>query len=1091
MKPIEQTPQSHKILSTAKSILLVIFIISTPLLKQQLKSNTYIQMPQKSKIPGEEKFILRDIPNLQKFSSYSKLFLSDLILDGYNRIERYRPSEKILQKYPVTVIGQRYYIGALIKVNREFSESELLKYGVLIGTKAGDIISAKVPIENLERLSSENGIDFIQIDEPLKPQLDQVRIFTFTNYVHQGYQLPKPYTGKNVIVGIIDRGFDFTHPVFWDTSLTTYRVKRVWLMENDSGNPPPGYSYGTEVVGERNIRDLLYDFKDESHGTHVAGIAAGGFSGSGTHTYKGMAPESELVLISAGGRATNFIDGINYIFNYASSINKPAVVNLSWGGYIGPRDGTSLFDKAVDFLVGPGKIVVGSAGNEGSDPVHLTKDFTSTDTLVYTFVEFYSPLWGKTAGGKAGVDIWGDKNTSFSVFVGIYNTIKNSWEDYTPVISSNFNALYVDTLYDDDLFSPDLCFVTITAVDKSPLNDKPNIQIYFDNTDQDAFDENDYVVIGIIGRNTNIHAWLARIEPCYFTNKGYGYPVKSGDVDYTIMEIGGTGKSIISVGAFTTKNEYKDINGITRRAPFYTGIGEIAPFSSRGPTVDGRIKPDITAPGNVVVSALSRFDSRYGLNSKEVVSWLTDETNIWLFGALQGTSMSAPVVTGMIALMLEVNPQLDQNKIKQIIQTTAITDDYTGTIPNNTWGWGKVNTYSSLRKILSPTIQLTWISKSPMPTSRSWAPAVEYNGKIYVIGGCSSNKPEQFKNPVATLEVYDPVTDTWQSLAPMPSPRIAPVAVALNGEIYVIGGFDPYYYWSANPTVEIYNIATNTWRKGPRLPYGCSWAAGVVLNGKIYVLGGVGYHYYNTTQIFDPSTNTWTLGPSFTGGRYLCAATTYNGKIYLIGGDSWETGSSIVYNDIQEYDPRTNTWTSKTPMPTPWTNLSAIAHNGKIYVFGGNAMARVYDISSDSWQDIISNHDSSDAFSVCLYNNTIYRFGGGGWGPTKNIVQCASLTIIPVKENTSVISSNFALHQNYPNPFNSTTTIEFEISERASVNLIVYDILGREIEKLVDKELEPGRYKVNFNVVNLPSGVYFYTLKTAKFTQTNKMLLIK
>ena len=1084
-------PLLNTALSLSKTITIaIIFIILAPSFKQPAKPNTPIQIPQKLNPQDERKFLLKDIPNLHKFSSYSKLFLSDLILDGYKKIETYQPSEKILQKYPVKTIKHRYYIGALIKINEKFNESDLLKYEVLIGTKVANIISVKVPIENLEHISSINGIDFIQIDEPVKPQLDQARIFTLANYAHQGYQLPKSYTGEDVIVGIIDQGFDFTHPAFWDTTLTRYRIKRVWLMEDNSGNPPYGYNYGTEVVGEQNIRNLLYDFKDKSHGTHVAGIAAGGFSGSVTHIYKGIAPEAELITISTSGGKDNFIDGINYIFNYARSVNKPAVVNLSWGSHIGPHDGTSLFDIAVDSLTGPGKIVVGSAGNEGDNPIHLTKDFTSTDTLVYTFVEFS----GETPNGKAIIDIWGDKNTTFSVFVGIYNTVKNSWEDYTPIIPSSFNGSYVDTLYDDDLFFPDLCFVTITTVSMSPINNKPNILINFDNTDQDALDENDYFVIGIIGRNTKIHAWLTSIQPQYrgyFTNKGYSYPVKPGDTDYTVGEIGGTGKNIISVGAFTTKNTYTDFNGRTQVIPFYAPVGEIAPFSSKGPTADGRIKPDISAPGNVIVSALSRFDSHYDLNSKEVVSGLTDGTNIWLFGALQGTSMSAPVVTGTIALMLEANPQLSPSQIKQIFQTTSITDNYTKTTPNNSWGWGKLNTYASLKKILSPTKQLTWINKSPMPTPRSWAPAVEYNGKIYVIGGCSSNKPEQFKNPVATLEVYDPATDTWQSLAPMPSPRVAPVAVVLNGEIYVIGGFDPYYYWSANPTVEIYNIATNTWRTGPKLPYGCSWAAGVVLNDKIYVLGGVGYHYYNTTQIFDPSTNTWTLGPPFTGGRYLCAATTYNGKIYLIGGDTWETGSNMVYNDIQEYDPRTNTWTSKTPMPTPWTGLSAVAHNGKIYVFGANATARVYDISSDSWQDIISNHDSSDAFSVCLYNNTIYRFGGGGWGPTKNIVQCANLTITTVKENTNIISSNFALHQNYPNPFNSKTTIEFEIPEKAHVNLTIYDILGREIETLVDKELEPGKYKFNFDANNLPSGIYLYTLKTPKFTKTNKMILIK
>ena len=93
------------------------------------------------------------------------------------------------------------------------------------------------------------------------------------------------------------------------------------------------------------------------------------------------------------------------------------------------------------------------------------------------------------------------------------------------------------------------------------------------------------------------------------------------------------------------------------------------------------------------------------------------------------------------------------------------------------------------------------------------------------------------------------------------------------------------------------------------------------------------------------------------------------------------------------------------------------------------------------------------------------------------------------EENT--IPKSYALYQNYPNPFNPSTTIEFDIPERTNVKLIVYDILGREVETIIDKELEPGKYKLNFTATNLPSGVYFYTLKTPKFTKTNKMLLIK
>jgi streptogramin lyase len=86
---------------------------------------------------------------------------------------------------------------------------------------------------------------------------------------------------------------------------------------------------------------------------------------------------------------------------------------------------------------------------------------------------------------------------------------------------------------------------------------------------------------------------------------------------------------------------------------------------------------------------------------------------------------------------------------------------------------------------------------------------------------------------------------------------------------------------------------------------------------------------------------------------------------------------------------------------------------------------------------------------------------------------------------------SFILYQNYPNPFNPATTIEFDIPERTQVKLIIHDALGYEIKVLLDKDLEPGKYKLNFDARDLPSGVYFYTLRTPKFTKTNKMLLIK
>ncbi len=99
--------------------------------------------------------------------------------------------------------------------------------------------------------------------------------------------------------------------------------------------------------------------------------------------------------------------------------------------------------------------------------------------------------------------------------------------------------------------------------------------------------------------------------------------------------------------------------------------------------------------------------------------------------------------------------------------------------------------------------------------------------------------------------------------------------------------------------------------------------------------------------------------------------------------------------------------------------------------------------------------------------------------------------IFDVERLSDVMPTSFKLYQNYPNPFNPTTTIEFDIPERTNVKLIICDILGREVEKLVDSELEPGRYKVNFNARDLSSGVYFYRLEAGKFIDVRKMILMK
>jgi hypothetical protein len=200
-------------------------------------------------------------------------------------------------------------------------------------------------------------------------------------------------------------------------------------------------------------------------------------------------------------------------------------------------------------------------------------------------------------------------------------------------------------------------------------------------------------------------------------------------------------------------------------------------------------------------------------------------------------------------------------------------------------------------------------------------------------------------------------------------------------------------------------------------------------SGGLAKFDGVNWTVYNTSNSGLPDNYVRAIAIDGQGNKWIG---TDGGGLAKFDGVRW-----TVYN------------TSNSGLPDNWVNAIAIDGQGNKWIgtFGGGL--------------------------------AVYREGG---------------VIIPpveVKEKSNEIPTNFALYQNYPNPFNLSTTIEFDIPERTSVKLIIYDILGREIETLIDKELEPGKYKINFTATNLPSGVYFYTLKTPKFTKTNKMLLIK
>ena len=603
--------------------------------------------------------------------------------------------------FVISQINNNSFVNAFIKVNEELSPDELIHLGVIIGTKAGNIWTVKIPIASLTNfISIEKGINVIELDQAISSDLAAARSATRVDDVHNGYVLARGYSGKDVVVGILDVGFDYTHPTFYSEDGSRYRVKRIWEQKS-TGTPPASYSYGHELTDSAAMLVLQSDRPDESHGAHVAGIAAGSGYGGNGNEFRGIAYESDIVLIGitpaqsqwVNTGMTDIVDGLNYIFQYAEAQGKPAVANLSWGCSIGPHDGSSLFSQAVDNLTGPGKIFTVSAGNNGERNLHLHKEFSDSDTLLRSFINWNSGFPER----KTWIDVWGESGENFCVDLRTYKG---------PNVSSTTNFICSDGGSLDTILitsNGDSVFVNLTA-NIDALNGKPHA--FFDIYSQ----TNDLVAISVKASSGSAHVWMGYVSDTrgyYNEFVTFGFPEAStGDNAYTVGEMACT-KSAIAVGAYASKINFTNIAGQGLSYATYVDAGDIVPFSSHGPTTDGRHKPDITAPGLTLASAVNSFDADYlpgGSSYNSVVHQYTDPSTShdYYYGESSGTSMSAPMAAGIIALLLEEDPMATPEEIKSLFELTASRDEFTTPDPDpNVWGPGKINAYAAMSMLLA------------------------------------------------------------------------------------------------------------------------------------------------------------------------------------------------------------------------------------------------------------------------------------------------------------------------------------------------------------------------------------------------------
>ncbi len=548
-----------------------------------------------------------------------------------------------------------------------------------------DILTADIPLEKIKEIALLDAIISIDGSNYRYSSMDISRTDIKADQVHNGIGLPRGFKGNNVIVGVLDSGIDWKHNDFKNTTSGS-RIQYLWDMSGSS-NPPSGYTYGREYTKSQIDANQCYETDADDgggHGTHVTGTATG--NGNAIGNYIGIAPESQIIFVKGFRSGPGFADadvvnGCNYIFTKAASLNKPCVINLSLGGHYGSHDGTSLYEKALSNLTGNGKIIVAAAGNEGASMNHLS--YTTGGTGLSTARQSF---WMINENSTiSAVDMW--YNSPGQIYVGLaaYDAQFN--------LIGNTNAIAPGQKIEDAPFiveGTNYGYVTIDAsVTSDPNNGSRRVVFAIDSHNGAVGIRNCYWTIYTYGSGT-FDAWCFT-GGNFTTDNNPSIGLYPGD---NIKSIGipSTALKLLSIGAYVTKTQWTDIDGQTWGQGGNPVLQSRATFSSMGPTRDGRIKPDLSAPGEVIVSSLSSFLTIGGNG--------TPRAHIVLGGKhqkMQGTSMASPHVTGVIALMLERNRGLDYQSAYNILTANTKKDSYTGQTQNNNFGFGKLDALKTLQ----------------------------------------------------------------------------------------------------------------------------------------------------------------------------------------------------------------------------------------------------------------------------------------------------------------------------------------------------------------------------------------------------------
>ena len=596
--------------------------------------------------------------------------------------------------------------------------------GGSVGTVIDDIATALVPPEGLVRLARQDGVSRIELagrsfPHPFRhrpqPQASTLRIHQSRGSpadelppelpdaaaLHQGAPpLDRPWTGKGVVIGFFDSGINFHHLDFRDPDDPgKSRILSIWVpVDRDEFS---GRISDTEWTREQ-IEAALKGGPDQppedgGHGTHVAGTAAGNGAGTGSHA--GMAPEADIIMVQVG-LGVSYLEAADYIYRKAGEQDMPAVVSQSsWSGFGGLFP--TLEEEGLEKLIraAPGRAYVAGAGNGGEFLGHwggfpLQRDSLWTfykpvsldSTLVDSFclalnLDDRLILEGIVLGPEveeSSLALTLDTERPEGEPLDGAQLARTAWYSLSDLTTApgdwdlvpDLFGLKIDREFaaSDTLISESGDTMGTVSLAASPLEaGGGGVRFLLEAENLSWASDSRSVLWRLMARGQGtIHVWSLLGEGVIMRDLDADTGYRPADNFYGILSPG-TSREVIAVGAYANMEIFPGVEQ-----------GDLLPFSSRGPTIDGRIKPDFVAPG------ITYSTSHVGIDGRAISA---------------GTSLSAPVVAGAVALYLEKHPTATNREIREALFASARRDRFTSTfgeLPNRHWGHGKLDIIAAL-----------------------------------------------------------------------------------------------------------------------------------------------------------------------------------------------------------------------------------------------------------------------------------------------------------------------------------------------------------------------------------------------------------